>query len=98
MAAGTPSPLLGRVRAAVDILLREGVDRYGTEHSPLIASLLDCRSRKIPVRVPERLPGQRPHDRAPTGCNVINPDLNAAAYAYTSQSNASLLSRVLTHS
>lgn len=56
----------------IDTMLEHGTDRYGDEHSPMFASVLDTVSLAIPDRRPPAIPGQRESDRAHGGGNLMH--------------------------
>jgi hypothetical protein len=58
------------VQTFADTLVARGTDHYGTEHSPLFASLLDLKTREIPSKRPPAIQGQRESDRAWPGGNL----------------------------
>ena len=47
--AGPGDVYLATVRAFLDTMLEKGTDRYGTEHSPLFAAMLDLETLSLPV-------------------------------------------------
>jgi hypothetical protein len=63
---------IGYVREFIDTMMREGTDRYGTERSPMFASLLDMESHAIPDDIPANIEGQRYGDRALRGGNLLH--------------------------
>ncbi|MGI9429506.1 MAG: hypothetical protein ACR2NM_12665, partial [Bythopirellula sp.] len=54
----------------LDTLIERGTDRYGPEHSPMFAAILDLRTGDMPRRPPPLLAGQREADRASSGANL----------------------------
>jgi len=70
------------VKAYADTLLEHGRDKYGSVHSPLIASTLDRRTLSLPGERPPNIKGIRNGDRATTGSNVFHDqDLYQILYA-----------------
>ena len=63
---------IGYVREFIDTIIRDGTDRYGAEHSPMFASLLDMESHAIPEDIPANIEGQRYGDRALRGGNLLH--------------------------
>jgi hypothetical protein len=68
--AEADSPYLRPVLTCVEMLMKEGTDRYGKEQSPMFSSVLDLRSHALPEAPPPLLTGQRPNDRAYPGANL----------------------------
>jgi hypothetical protein len=85
--AGRSGPdYLGRARSCADTLLEHGRDRYGTEHSPLIASALDRKTLSLIEfeGKPPRMEGIRNGDRALKGANPMHDqDMYQSLYALT---------------
>jgi hypothetical protein len=71
------APVLG----CLDTLIGEGTDRYGSEHSPMFCSVLDLKTRRMPDKAPQLLPGQRAADRAFPGGNLQH-DLHTLLVMY----------------
>ena len=60
----------GAAVGCIDTLIRDGTDKYGTEHSPMFSSILDLKTRRMPSEPPTLLPLQRQCDRAFPGGNL----------------------------
>jgi hypothetical protein len=58
------------VRRFADTLIERGTDQYGTIHSPMFISILDCRNLRHPGHILPPIEGQRLHDRASYGGNL----------------------------
>ena len=64
-AANPPKRYLDTARTFVDTMIEKGTDRYGTEHSPLFAAMLDLNTMSLPaVNVDELLSEGKPQVRA----------------------------------
>lgn len=70
------------VRHYADTMLAHGTDKYGREHSPLLASALDRATLCLPVDLPPRTEGMREQDCVVTGANVMH-DENLYRLLYT---------------
>ncbi|NUQ65043.1 MAG: hypothetical protein HUU20_21475 [Pirellulales bacterium] len=68
--AAPQTKYLEAVLGCLDTLIREGTDRYGSEHSPMFSSILDLKAHRMPEKSPSLLPGQRAVDRAFPGGNL----------------------------
>ena len=76
---------LAIVKAYADVMIRDGRDTYGTEHSPLFASALDRRALRIGSF--DDIPGVRSGDRSLGGANPqVDADLYAILYRLTALS------------
>lgn len=61
---------LGYARSFADAMIEHGTDRYGAQHNPMFASILDLRTRTHPGAEIPPIVGQRQHDRAMFGGNL----------------------------
>jgi len=61
---------LSAVVGCLDTLVKDCTDTYGSEHSPLLCSLVDLKTHRIPEKAPPLLREQRKHDRAYPGGNL----------------------------
>ncbi len=59
--------ILEKVCASIDILVEAG-----KAHGGLFPSLLDLETHEMPVALPPAIEGQRMHDRAHPGCNLMH--------------------------
>jgi hypothetical protein len=62
-----PEALLHKVESALDLLIETGARYNG-----LIPSILDRHTGQMFHDIPGPIPGQRQHDRAPRGCNLLH--------------------------
>jgi uncharacterized protein YyaL (SSP411 family) len=71
---GETASYLSRARECLDILMKEGTDRYGSVHAPILVSILDVETRTCP-EVPEKLDEAfrvtRRGRRNPAGSNLL---------------------------
>ncbi|MEZ5945038.1 MAG: hypothetical protein R3C18_26935 [Planctomycetaceae bacterium] len=71
LTSGSESPYLTVVRRTVDVILENGRDTYGDQHSEMIISVLDRRNGKPLQRLPQPSQGIRHSDRVgPGGSNA----------------------------
>lgn len=54
----------------LETLMRDCVDTYGPEHSPMFCSVVDLKTHRMPEKAPPLLRGQRKADRAFPGGNL----------------------------
>ena len=61
---------LTAVVGCLNTLTKDCTDTYGSEHSPMLCSLVDLKTHRIPEKAPPLLREQRKHDRAYPGGNL----------------------------
>ena len=82
--ASETTPYLAAVIGFIETMIQHGTDRYGPEHSPMFASILDIETQSLPLLQPELLPGQRSADRAYPGGNMQQDLLTLLTMYYVS--------------